>query len=245
MLQSHEIESEHNDQDEEPTAQEAHVEAVVNPGALLPLSDHIESELMDELTTTDLEAVLDPGSSLPLLCDSDDLIDKEMDGQTEVENTQVEGQASDVVVNDDIMDLFSDYNKQSNIQLVTYSQSSGSAGSVSQSYIASTDEILCDSKDNEVSDFKMNVSLKQLIESALNVPYDPSKKSHTSSVRKGISENRKRCMMMDNCSPNESKKIKLDNLQELSWLCDIKGLTFEGQACCCGFCNVLDFNLHY
>ena len=50
--------------------------------------------------------------------------------------------------------------------------------------------------------------------------------------------------MMDNCSPNESKKIKLDNLQELSWLCDIKGLTFEGQACCCGFCNFSDFNLH-
>ena len=49
---------------------------------------------------------------------------------------------------------------------------------------------------------------------------------------------------MDNSSPNESKKIKLDNLQELFWLCDIKGLTFEGQACCCGFCNFLDFKLH-
>ena len=115
---------------------------------------------MDELTTTDLEAVLDPGSSLPSLCDSDDLIDMETDGQMEAENTQVEGQASDVVVNDDIMDLFSDYGKQSNFQLVTYSQLSGSAGSASQSYIASTDKILCDSKDNEQSDFKMSVSLK-------------------------------------------------------------------------------------
>ena len=147
VLQSHEIESEHSDQDKEPTAQEAHVEAVVNPAALLPLSDHIESELMDELTTTDLEAVLDPGSSLPSLCDSDDLIDMETDGQTEAENTQIEGQDSDVVVNDDIMDLFSDYGKQSNFQLVTYSQLSGSAGSAPQSYIASTDKILYDSKD--------------------------------------------------------------------------------------------------
>ena len=42
---------------------------------------------MDELTTTDLEAVVDPGSSLPLLCDSDDLIDMETDGQMEAENT--------------------------------------------------------------------------------------------------------------------------------------------------------------
>ena len=46
---------------------------------------------------------------------------------------------------------------------------------------------------------------------------------------------------MDTCS---SKKIKLDTIQEFSWLCDIKGLTFEGQACCCGFCNFSDFNLH-
>ena len=117
VLQSHEIESEHSDQGEESTAQEAHAETVVNPAALLPLSDHIESELTDELTTTDLEAVLDPGSLLPWLCDSDDLIDMEIDGQMEGENTQVEGQHSDMVVNDDIMDLFSDYGKQSNFQL--------------------------------------------------------------------------------------------------------------------------------
>ena len=65
-----------------------------------------------------------------------------------------------MVVNDDSMHLFSDYSKQSNFQLVTYSQLSGSAVSVSQSYIASTDKILCDSKDNKQSDFKMSVSLK-------------------------------------------------------------------------------------
>ena len=65
---------------------------VVNPAALLPLSGQIESEHTHELTTVDLEAVLDPGSSLPSLCDSDDVIDMEMDGQTEVENTQVKGQ---------------------------------------------------------------------------------------------------------------------------------------------------------
>ena len=124
------------------------------------MSGHIESELTHELTTTDLEAVLDPGSLLPLICDTDDLIDIETDGQTEMEITQVEGQASDVVVNDDIMDFFSDYSKQSNFQLVTYSQSSGSEGSASQSYTATTDEILCDSKDNEQSVFKMSLSLK-------------------------------------------------------------------------------------
>ena len=107
------------------------------------------------------------------------------------------------------MDLISDYAKQSNFQLVTYSQSAGSAGSPAHSYIAGTNEILCDSKDNKQSVSNMSVSLKRPIESALNVPYDPSKKSHTS-VRKGISETRKRCIMMDNCSPNESKKIKLN-----------------------------------
>ena len=105
-----------------------------------------------------MEAVLDPGSSLPSLCDSDAVIEMEMDGQMEPENTQVEGQASDLIVNDDIMDLISNYTKQSNFQLVTYSQSSGSAGS--QSYIAATDEILCDSKDNEQSVSNMSMSLK-------------------------------------------------------------------------------------
>ena len=81
-------------------------------------------------------------------------------------------------------------------------------------------------------------------ESALNVPYDASKKSQMSSLRKGISENRKRCLRMEKSSPIESKKIKVDNLQELSWLCDIKGLTFEWQACCCGFCNFSQLNIH-
>ena len=157
VLQSHKIESEHSDQDKEPTVQEAHVEAVVNPGALLPLSDDIESDFMDEQHTTDLEAELNPGSSLPLLCDSDNLINMEMGGQTEVENTEVEEQASDMVLHYDIMDLFSDYCKQSNIELVTCSQSSGSA---SPSYIVSIDERLCSSKDNKQSDFKMSVSLK-------------------------------------------------------------------------------------
>ena len=35
------------------------------------------------------------------------------------------------------------------------------------------------------SECSFSISLKRLIESALNVPYDPSKKPHTSSVRKG------------------------------------------------------------
>ena len=83
-----------------------------------------------------------------------------MDNSGTVENTQVKGQASDLIVNDDIMNLISDYAKQSNFQLVTYSQSSGSAGSPSQSYIAATDEILCDSKDNKQSVSNMSVSLK-------------------------------------------------------------------------------------
>ena len=129
----------------------------------------------------------------------------------------------------------------SNFPLVTYSDSCGSVGSASPSSVAATNEILCYSENEEQSEFKISISLKRPIESTLNVPYDPSKKPCTSSVRKGISERRKRCMMMDTCS---SKKIKLDTLKELSWLCDIKDLTFEGQACCCGFCNFLDFNLH-
>ena len=49
---------------------------------------------------------------------------------------------------------------------------------------------------------------------------------------------------MEKSSPIESKKIKVDNLQELSWLCDIKGLTFECQPCCCGFCNFSHLNIH-
>ena len=222
LLQSHEIESEHTDEDEEPIVQDTHVEAVLNPGSLLSL-----------------------------LCANDDLINMEMGGvnvdQMEAENTQFEGQASDVFLHDDIMDLIGDYGKQSNIELVTYSQSSGSASS---SDIVSTDKILCGSNDNQQPSFKMSGMLKQPIdvmlksESAFNIPYDPSKKSHTSSVRKGISENKKRCMRMDKSSPFETKKIKIDNCQELSWICDIKGLTFECQACCCGFCNFSDFNLH-
>ena len=165
----------------------------------------------------------------------------ETDGQMDTDNTHVEQQAFDVVVNDEIMDLFSDNGKQSNFPLVTYSDSCGSVGSASPSSVAATNEILCYSKNEEQSECTFSTSLKRPIESALNVPYDPSKKPHTSSVRKEISERRKRCMMMDTCS---SKKIKLDTIQEFSWLCDIKGLMFEGQACCCGFCNFSDFNLH-
>ena len=239
MLQSHEIESDHSDQDQQPTTLEADVEGVVNPDDLLPLSGHIESELNNEVTTTDVEELLGLNSLLPSLCGSNDLVDMEMDGQMEADNTQVEGQAFDVVVNDEIMDLFSDDGKQSNFPLVTYSDSSGSVASASPSFIAAIKEILCYSKNKEQSDFKFSDSLKRLIESALNVPY--GKKPHTSSVRKGISERRKRYMMTDICS---SKKIKLDTIKELSWLCDIKGLTFEGQSCCCGFCNFSDFNLH-
>ena len=111
VLQSHEIESDHSDQDQQPTTLEADVEGVVNPDDLLPLSGHIESELNNEVTTTDVEELLGPNSSLPSLCGSNDLVDMEMDGQTEVDNTQVEGQAFDVVVNDEIMDLFSDDGK--------------------------------------------------------------------------------------------------------------------------------------
>ena len=58
VLQSHEIESDHSDEEEQPTTQEAHIEPVVNPAALLPLSGQIESEHTHELTTTDWEQYL-------------------------------------------------------------------------------------------------------------------------------------------------------------------------------------------
>ena len=112
MLQSHEIESDHSDQDQQPTTQEADVEGVVNPDDLVWLSGKIESELNDEGTTTDVEESLGPNSSLLSLCVSNHVVDMETDGQTEADNTQVEGQAFDVVVNDEIMDLFSNDGKQ-------------------------------------------------------------------------------------------------------------------------------------
>ena len=231
VFQSHKIESDHSEQDQQPTTLEADVEGVVNPDDLVQLSGKIESELNDEGTTTAVEELLGPNSSLLSLCGSNHVVDMEMDGQMEADNTQVEGQAFDVVVNDEIMDLFSDNGKHSNFPLVTYSDSCGSVGSASPSSVAATNEILCYSENEEQSEFKISISLKKPIESA----------PHFFLVRKGIAERRKRCMMMDTCS---SKKIKLDTIKELSWLCDIKGLTFEGQACCCGFCNFSDFNLH-
>ena len=45
------------------------------------------------------------------------------------DNTHVERQAFEVVVNDESMDLFSDDGKQSNFPLVTHSDSCGSVGS--------------------------------------------------------------------------------------------------------------------
>ena len=48
------------------------------------------------------------------------------------------------------------------------------------------------------------------------MPYDASKKSHTSAQRKGISENRKRSLMIEKDSLTEPKKFKVDNMQELS-----------------------------
>ena len=55
MLQSHEIESDPSDQDQQPTTLEADVEGVVNPHDLVRLCGRIESELNDEGTTTDVE----------------------------------------------------------------------------------------------------------------------------------------------------------------------------------------------
>ena len=109
-----------------------------------------------------------------------------------------------------------------------------------------------DENDNDSKQLysQVNVSLKWPInvlldsETAFNVPYDANKKSHTSAQRKGISENRKRSLMIENDSLIEPKKFKVDNMQELSWFDDIKGLTFEYQPCCCEFCNFLDLNLH-
>ena len=76
------------------------------------MSGKIESELNDEGTTTDVEELLGPNSSLLSPCGSNHVVDMEMDGQTEADNTHVEEQAFDVVVNDEIMDLFSDDGKQ-------------------------------------------------------------------------------------------------------------------------------------
>ena len=93
--------------------------------------------------------------------------------EMDMDNTHVEWQAFDVVVNDEIMDLFSDDGKQSNFPLVTYSDSCGSVGSASPSSIAATNEILCYSENEEQSECTFSISLKRPIESALNVPYDP------------------------------------------------------------------------
>ena len=38
VLQSHEIENDHSDEDKQPTPQETHIEPVVNPAALFPLA---------------------------------------------------------------------------------------------------------------------------------------------------------------------------------------------------------------
>ena len=76
------------------------------------MSAEIESERNDEGTTTDVEELLGPNSSLLSLCGSNHVADMETDGQMETGNTQVEGQSFDVVVNDEIMDLFSDDGKQ-------------------------------------------------------------------------------------------------------------------------------------
>ena len=196
LLQSHEIESEHTDEeptvndndvesvvnpgaslplsqeieseptDEEPTVNNNDVEAVVNPGASLPLSHEIESEPMDEEPTindNDVEAIVNPGASLPLSCDNDALINMETCGfnidQMEAENTQVEGQASDLFLRDDIMDLIDGYCKQSNVELVNYSLSSGSA---LPGDIFATNENVCHS--NEHSYFIMSGTLKQPID---------------------------------------------------------------------------------
>ena len=156
MLQSHEIESDQSDQDQQPTTLEADVEGVVNPDDLVWLSGKIESELNDEGTTTDVEELLGPNSSLLSLCGSNHVV-MEMDGQMEADNTHVEGQAFDVVVNDEIMDLFSDDGKQSNFPLVTNSDSCGSVGSASPSSVAATNEILCYSENEEQSEFKISI----------------------------------------------------------------------------------------
>ena len=90
VLQSHEIESDHSDQDQQPTTLEADVEGVVNPHDLVQLCGKIESELNNEGTTTDVEELLGPNSSLLSLCGSNHVVDMETDGQTEANNTHVE-----------------------------------------------------------------------------------------------------------------------------------------------------------
>ena len=39
------------------------------------------------------------------------------------------------------------------------------------------------------------------------------------------------------------RKLNLILYKNFLGFVDIKGLTFEGRACCCGFCNFSDFNL--
>ena len=161
---SHKIESKHTDEDQESTTKDTHIEAVVNTDASLPLSYQIESECMDEEPTvkdTDIEAAVNPDASLPLSCDNDALINMETVGfnfyQTEVDNTQVKGQASDLFLDDHIIDLIGGYSKQNNIEHVTYSHSSGSA---SPGDICAINEMVCGSNDYEPLDFKMSCTLK-------------------------------------------------------------------------------------
>ena len=90
MLQSHEIESDPSDQDQQPTTLEADVEGVVNPHDLVRFYGKIENELNNEGTTTDVEELLGPNSSLLSLCGSNHIVDMEMDGQMGADNTHVE-----------------------------------------------------------------------------------------------------------------------------------------------------------
>ena len=83
VLQSHEIESDHSDQDQQPTTLEADVVGVVNPDDLVQLCGKIESEFNNEGTTTDVEELLGPNSSLLSPCGSNHVVDMKMDGQAE------------------------------------------------------------------------------------------------------------------------------------------------------------------
>ena len=80
VLQSHEIESDHSDQDQQPTTLEADVEGIVNPDDLVQLSGKIESELNNEGTTTDVEELLGPNTSLLPPCGSNHVVDMETNG---------------------------------------------------------------------------------------------------------------------------------------------------------------------
>ena len=165
LLQSHKIEIENTDE-ESPVKDTGDTGKVVNTGSPLQISQEIESENTDEelfvKDTGDTGEVVNMCASLPFSCDSDTIIAVETSAfnmdkmEVEAENTLVEGQPSDFLFSDDVMDIIDGYCKQSNMKLVNYSHSSGSASACD---VFDTNEGE-NNNDSKQSYSQVNVSLK-------------------------------------------------------------------------------------